>query len=96
MHSKQQQIEILFHMLKKTNIQKLDMWNEENAVHFLCTPKWRVRGYIVPPNMKVKGYMYYIKHAFHSKAKLSMIYVSAFIFNSNTHIFNIQLVTKSW
>ena len=38
----------------------------------------------------------YIKHAFHSKAKLSMIYVSVFIFNSNTHILNIQLVTKSW
>jgi hypothetical protein len=26
----------------------------ENAVHFLCTPKWRVRGYIAPPKMKVK------------------------------------------
>ena len=25
---------------------------------FLCTPKWRVRGYIAPPKMKVKGYMY--------------------------------------
>jgi hypothetical protein len=30
----------------------------ENAVHFLCTPKRRVRGYIAPPKMKVKGYMY--------------------------------------
>ena len=30
----------------------------ENAVHFLCTAKWRVRGYIAPPKMKVKGYMY--------------------------------------
>ena len=34
------------------------MWNEKNAVHFLCTPKWRVRGYIAPPKMKVKVYMY--------------------------------------
>jgi hypothetical protein len=25
---------------------------------FLCTPKWRVRGYIAPPKMTVKGYMY--------------------------------------
>ena len=23
----------------------------ENAVHFLCTPKWRVRGYIAPPKI---------------------------------------------
>jgi hypothetical protein len=30
----------------------------ENAVHFLCTPKRRVRGYIAPPKMKVKGYIY--------------------------------------
>ena len=34
------------------------MWNEKNAVHFLCIPKWRVRGYIAPPKMKVKVYMY--------------------------------------
>jgi hypothetical protein len=52
MHSKQQQIEILFHMLKKKqHIQKLNMWNEKNAFHFLCTPKWRVRGYIAPPKI---------------------------------------------
>ena len=35
----------------------------ENAVNFLCTPKWRVRDCTpknldVPPKMKVKGYMY--------------------------------------
>ena len=44
------------------NIYKKTAWCTtlcgENAVHFLCTPKWRVRGYIAPPKMKVKGYMY--------------------------------------
>jgi hypothetical protein len=48
------QSEVLL-LLKPVIFKKKTAWctslRGENAVHFLCTPKWRVRGYIAPPQI---------------------------------------------
>ena len=60
MHSKQQQIEILFHMLKQNNSIYKNLTYERSKMQFIFfVPRnEELEGILDPPKMKVKGYMY--------------------------------------